>query len=321
LIVFFLLDSNKELKPLSFEGKVMGTSYKVILYGQEIQTSKQEINDIFENVNQEMSTYLSTSSISQINHIDLFEWYKVSKGFMSVLRFAIDLCNDTNGVYDVSVGRLVNTWGFGPNEVSDITQEEENKILNEIGCDSVQIDQESVRKLKNVYLDFSSIAKGYAIDLVHLELLSDTSIESHYIELGGEIRTSSLKRNKMPWVVGIEDPEDPNNFLIKLKSNQFNNFSVATSGDYRNFRVVDRQLVSHTFNIKQGKPKKYSKSSVTVVAENAMTADALATALNAMEVEEAIKYSNINNIKAIFISDQNKQTYLIFSNSMSKIVK
>ena len=299
----------------------MGTSYKVILYGQEIQTSKQEINDIFENVNQEMSTYLSTSSISQINHIDLFEWYKVSKGFMSVLRFAIDLCNDTNGVYDVSVGRLVNTWGFGPNEVSDITQEEENKILNEIGCDSVQIDQESVRKLKNVYLDFSSIAKGYAIDLVHLELLSDTSIESHYIELGGEIRTSSLKRNKMPWVVGIEDPEDPNNFLIKLKSNQFNNFSVATSGDYRNFRVVDRQLVSHTFNIKQGKPKKYSKSSVTVVAENAMTADALATALNAMEVEEAIKYSNINNIKAIFISDQNKQTYLIFSNSMSKIVK
>jgi len=299
----------------------MGTTYKVILYGQEIQTSRQEVNDIFENVNQEMSTYLSTSSISQINNIDLFEWYKVSKGFTRVLNFAIDLCNDTNGIYDVSVGRLVNTWGFGPNEASDITQEEEKEILNEIGCDSVQIDQESVRKLKNVYLDFSSIAKGYAIDLVHLELLSDTSIESYYIELGGEIRTSSLKRNNIPWVVGIEDPEDPNNFLIKLKSNQFNNFSVATSGDYRNFRVFDQQLVSHTFNLQLGKPKKYSKSSVTVVAENAMKADALATALNAMKLEEAIKYSNINNVKAIFISNQNTQTDLIFSNSMSKIVK
>ncbi len=299
----------------------MGTTYKVILYGQEIQTSRQEVNDIFENVNQEMSTYLSTSSISQINNIDLFEWYKVSKGFTRVLNFAIDLCNDTNGIYDVSVGRLVNTWGFGPNEASDITQEEEKEILNEIGCDSVQIDQESVRKLKNVYLDFSSIAKGYAIDLVHLELLSDTGIESYYIELGGEIRTSSLKRNNIPWVVGIEDPEDPNNFLIKLKSNQFNNFSVATSGDYRNFRVFDQQLVSHTFNLQLGKPKKYSKSSVTVVAENAMKADALATALNAMKLEEAIKYSNINNVKAIFISNQNTQTDLIFSNSMSKIVK
>ena len=299
----------------------MGTSYKVILYGQEIQTSRQEVNDIFESVNQEMSTYLSTSSISQINNIDLFEWYKVSKGFARVLNFAIDLCNDTNGVYDVSVGRLVNTWGFGPNEASDITQEEEKKILNEIGCDSIQVDQESLRKLKNVYLDFSSIAKGYAIDLVHLELLSDTSIDSYYIELGGEIRTSSLKKDNIPWVVGIEDPEDPNNFLFKLKSNQFYNFSVATSGDYRNFRVFDQQLVSHTFNLKSGKPKKYSKSSVTVIAENAMKADALATALNAMKLEEAIKYSNINNVKAIFISNQNTQTDLIFSNSMSKIVK
>ena len=299
----------------------MGTSYKVILYGHEIQTSKQEIHDIFEDVNQEMSTYLATSSISQINNIDVFEWHKVSNGFISVLKFAIDLCNDTNGVYDVSLGKLVNTWGFGPNEASDLTQEEEENIMNEIGCDSIQIDQGSVRKVKDVYLDFSSIAKGYAIDLVHLELLSDTSIDSYYIELGGEIRTSSLKKDNIPWVVGIEDPKDPNNFLIKLESNKFNNFSVATSGDYRNFRVFDQKLVSHTFNIKLGKPKKYSKSSVTVVAENAMKADALATALNAMELEEAIKYSNINHIKAIFISSQNKQTDLIFSNSMSKIVK
>ena len=193
--------------------------------------------------------------------------------------------------------------------------------MNEIGCNSIQVDQGSVRKVKDVYLDFSSIAKGYAIDLVHLELLSDVSIKSYYIELGGEIRASSVKINKMPWVVGIEDPEDPNNFLIKLESNKFKNFSVATSGDYRNFRAFDQQLISHTFNVKLGKPKKYSKSSVTVIAENAMKADALATALNAMELEEAIKYSNINNIKAIFISDQEKQADLIFSNSMSKVVK
>ena len=160
----------------------MGTSYKVILYGQEIQTSKKEIHDIFENVNQEMSTYLTTSSISKINNIDVLEWHKVSNGFINVLKFAIDLCNYTNVVYDVSLGKLVNTWGFGPNEASDLTQEEEKNIMNEIGCDSIQIDQGSVRKVKDVYLDFSSIAKGYAIDLVHLELLSDESIESHYIE-------------------------------------------------------------------------------------------------------------------------------------------
>ena len=299
----------------------MGTTYKVILYGQDIQTSQIDISNIFERVNQEMSTYLRNSSISQINTRELFEWTKVSKGFIRVLKFAIDLCNATDGVYDISVGRLVNTWGFGPTEASLLTQDEEKSIVEDLGCDSVQVDQESVRRLKDVHLDFSSIAKGHAIDLVHLELLSDTSIESYYIELGGEIRTSSVKRHKMPWVVGIQDPEYLDNFLIKLESNMFKDFSVATSGDYRNFRVFDEQIVSHTFNTKLGKPKQYSKSSVTVIAENTMKADALATALNAMEQEEAIKYSNQNNIKAIFISNQNKQSNLIFSNSMSKIVK
>ena len=299
----------------------MGTTYKVILYGKDIKTSQIDINNIFERVNQEMSTYLANSSISQINTNDLFEWTKVSKGFINVLSFAIELCNATNGVYDVSVGRLVNTWGFGPTEASHLTQDEEKNIMEEVGCDSVQFNHESVRRLKEVHLDFSSIAKGYAIDLVHLELLSDTSIESHYIELGGEIRTTLIKRHKIPWVVGIQDPENTNNFLIKLESDMFKEFSVATSGDYRNFRVFDEQLISHTFNTKLGKPKVYSKSSVTVIAENAMKADALATALNAMEQEEAIKYSNLNNIKAIFISSQNKESNLIFSNSLLKIVK
>ena len=299
----------------------MGTTYKVILYGKDIQTSQIDINNIFERVNQEMSTYLANSSISQINTNDLFEWTKVSKGFINVLSFATELCNATDGVYDVSVGRLVNTWGFGPTEASPLTQDEEKNIMEEVGCDSVQFNHESVRRLKEVHLDFSSIAKGYAIDLVHLELLSDTSIESHYIELGGEIRTTLIKRHKIPWVVGIQDPENTNNFLIKLESDMFKEFSVATSGDYRNFRVFDEQLISHTFNTKLGKPKVYSKSSVTVIAENAMKADALATALNAMEQEEAIKYSNQNNIKAIFISSQNKESNLIFSNSLLKIVK
>ena len=159
----------------------MGTTYKVILYGQDIQTSQIDISNIFERVNQEMSTYLRNSSNSQINTRELFEWTKVSKGFIRVLKFAIDLCNATDGVYDISVGRLVNTWGFGPTEASLLTQDEEKSIVEDLGCDSVQVDQESVRRLKDVHLDFSSIAKGYAIDLVHLELLSDTSLSLIHI--------------------------------------------------------------------------------------------------------------------------------------------
>ena len=265
----------------------MGTTYKVILKGAELQTYDKQINNIFEQVNQEMSTYLDTSSISQINNKDLFEWTKVSENFKFVLSFALTLCKDTNGIYDVSVGRLVNTWGFGPYEANNPSTEDNQKMLNDIGCDSVEINQDSVRRMKDVHLDFSSIAKGYAIDLVHNKLISDKEIESHYIELGGEIRTSSIKESNTPWTVGIEDPEKPSNSIFKLQSNKFKEFAVATSGDYRNVRIFDKQLLSHTIDVDSGKPKKFSKSSVTVVANSAMTADALATALNAMEQKEA----------------------------------
>ena len=102
----------------------MGTTYKVILKGAELQTYDKQINNIFEQVNQEMSTYLDTSSISQINNKDLFEWTKVSENFKFVLSFALTLCKDTNGIYDVSVGRLVNTWGFGPYEANNPSTED-----------------------------------------------------------------------------------------------------------------------------------------------------------------------------------------------------
>ena len=306
---------------MTIKGEVMGTTYKVILKGAELQTYDKQINNIFEQVNQEMSTYLDTSSISQINNKDLFEWTKVSENFKFVLSFALTLCKDTNGIYDVSVGRLVNTWGFGPYEANNPSTEDNQKMLNDIGCDSVEINQDSVRRMKDVHLDFSSIAKGYAIDLVHNKLISDKEIKSHYIELGGEIRTSSIKESNTPWTVGIEDPEKPSNSIFKLQSNKFKEFAVATSGDYRNVRIFDKQLLSHTIDVDSGKPKKFSKSSVTVVANSAMTADALATALNAMEQKEALRYANLNDINTIFLSHENNKTNLILSNSMLKIVK
>jgi len=322
LLAVFLIDTNKDTHdPLLIEGQVMGTSYKIILYGDNISTSKETIHSIFEEVNQEMSTYIKDSTITKLNTFKLFEWLTVSDDFMEVLEFALDLCVHTHGVYDVSVGKLVNINGFGPKTEHNLINKDKKEILDQIGCDSIETKKSSVRRLRNVHLDFSSIAKGYAIDLVHKALLSDISIKSHYVELGGEIRTSLMKLKDTPWVVGIENPQNPNKAVLELRSNLLQEFSIATSGDYRNFRVDDGEAFSHTINTKTGKPKRFSKSSITVLSETAMKADALATALNAMKLEKAIHYSNENDINAVFLTNQNGKVHLIFSKSMAKIVK
>ena len=301
----------------------MGTTYKVILYGKNISLSANEIHNTFDQVNHEMSAYLKNSSVSRVNNRDIFEWSEVSQDFINVLTYAITLCNKTKGAYDVSIGRLVNHWGFGVDIKNKYTKQEMVFYEDQIGCDSVEISDNdlSVRRVRDVHLDFSSIAKGYAIDLVHKRILQDNDVESHFIELGGEIRSTSFKANNTPWVVGIEDPKQLNRFLLKLESNAFNNFSVATSGDYRNFRIVDNRNISHTLNTQTREPKKYSKSSVTVVSDSTMKADALATALNSMELDKAVTFSNENKINAVFLNSKINDADLIFSNTLAKIVK
>ena len=308
-------------EPLTIEGSIMGTTYKVITYGNNDSISKEEIHNIFAEVNEQMSTYSKDSLISQLNNNSLFEWLEVSEGFIEVLNYALSLCIATDGAYDVSIGKLVNLNGFGPTIKDNSYKLNEREVLDQVGCDSTEIDGLYVRRLKDVYLDFSSIAKGYAIDLVHEALVSNNDIKSHYIELGGEIRTSYMKLQNSPWKVGIENPENPNKPFITLDSNIVNNFSLATSGDYRNFKIDNGKVITHTLITKTGKPKEFSKTSVTVLSETAMKSDALATALNAMELQKAILYSNKNSINAIFFSQENGKTKVIFSKSMEELVK
>ena len=322
LVTLTFLDFKKETDiPLTIQGSIMGTTYKVVTYGENNSISKEKIHDIFSGVNKEMSTYLNDSLISQINKSALSEWVGVSENFIEVLNFALSLCFNTNGAYDVSIGRLVNLHGFGPATKDRSYKQNDKELLDQVGCDSIETEGLFVRRLKDVHLDFSSLAKGYAIDLVHEDLVLNKDINTHYIELGGEIRTSYMKLNNRPWIVGIESPENPNKPFITLNSNIVDSFALATSGDYRNIKIDNDSVITHTLITKTGKPKKFSKSSVTVLSETAMKSDALATALNAMELEQAILYSNKNNINVIFFSRLDEETEVIFSNSMAKLVK
>ena len=301
----------------------MGTSYSLAVYSDEdTQNTFSKVSNILENVNQEMSTYIVNSSISQINQAEIDKWITVSRDFLDVLTYAIDLCYQSNGVYDVSIGKLVNIWGFGPDTVDNKpTEDELNYLSSQVGCDSIILDDNnlSIKKVRDVSLDFSSIAKGFAIDKAYDFLVTQKQLKSFFIEIGGEIRASTFKYEKQPWKAGIIDPLEQQKIVYAFSSSDFNSFALATSGDYRNVRVFENQKLSHTIDTISGVPSNYSQKSVSVIAENAMMADALATALNAMPLNEAIEYSNRNRLYVLFITEEENSPKLLFSDELQRV--
>ena len=301
----------------------MGTSYRLAVYSDEdTQNTFSKVSNILENVNQEMSTYIVNSSISQINQAEIDKWITVSRDFLDVLTYAIDLCYQSNGVYDVSIGKLVNIWGFGPDTVDNKpTEDELNYLSSQVGCDSIILDDNklSIKKVRDVSLDFSSIAKGFAVDKAYDFLITQKQLKSFFIEIGGEIRATTFKYEKQPWKAGIIDPLEQQKILYAFSSSDFNSFALATSGDYRNVRVFENQKLSHTIDTISGVPSNYSQKSVSVIAENAMMADALATALNAMPLNEAIEYSNRNRLYVLFITEEENSPKLLFSDELQRV--
>ena len=301
----------------------MGTSYSLAVYSDEdTQNTFSKVSNILENVNQEMSTYIVNSSISQINQAGIDKWITVSRDFLDVLTYAIDLCYQSNGVYDVSIGKLVNIWGFGPDTVDNKpTEDELNYLSSQVGCDSIILDDNnlSIKKVRDVSLDFSSIAKGFAIDKAYDFLVTQKQLKSFFIEIGGEIRATTFKYEKQPWKAGIIDPLEQQKIVYAFSSSDFNSFALATSGDYRNVRVFENQKLSHTIDTISGVPSNYSQKSVSVIAENAMMADALATALNAMPLDEAIEYSNRNRLYVLFITEEENSPKLLFSDELQRV--
>ncbi len=301
----------------------MGTSYSLAVYSDEdTQNTFSKVSNILENVNQEMSTYIVNSSISQINQAEIDKWITVSRDFLDVLTYAIDLCYQSNGVYDVSIGKLVNIWGFGPDTVDNKpTEDELNYLSSQVGCDSIILDDNnlSIKKVRDVSLDFSSIAKGFAIDKAYDFLVTQKQLKSFFIEIGGEIRATTFKYEKQPWKAGIIDPLEQQKIVYAFSSSDFNSFALATSGDYRNVRVFENQKLSHTIDTISGVPSNYSQKSVSVIAKNAMMADALATALNAMPLNEAIEYSNRNRLYVLFITEEENSPKLLFSDELQRV--
>jgi thiamine biosynthesis lipoprotein len=316
LLIFSCSSPQKEI--VSIKGNTMGTTYNVKFLPItnnpiEIEENYIIIEKILKDINQQMSTYIPSSEISTFNQLQSTDWFKISEDFGNVLKKSFNYYEMSDGHYDITVMPLVNLWGFGPEIFeSPPTQALIDSVMIFIGQDLIELENQKIRKKDpRVQIDLSSIAKGYAVDKIFNTL---NKYEDLFIEIGGEIRTRSKNKD---WKIGINTPSITNfendiELVITL-----NNLSIATSGNYRNFYIIDDKFYHHEINPKTGYPISSNLGSISIISDKScLDADGLSTMFYTIEKDLARDMvENLDNIESLSIIVNSDKTFTKVSSS------
>lgn len=283
------------LGPDTIAGNTMGTSYSVKLYQDSDPVPLERLGELIESeldsVNAQMSTYIEDSELSRFNASKSTDWFPVSLETAQVVQLALEIHEQTQGRFDVTVGPLVNLWGFGPSQGAKKIPDrvEVERLLESVGSGKLEarLDSPALRKKNpNLHVDLSGIAKGHGVDRL-AAVLDELKIASYMVEVGGEIRAKGRRGDGRPWQIGIESPIEDRRELLQVVS--LLDRSLATSGDYRNLRQIEDRKFSHFIDPVTGWPAQTTIASATVLAEDCATADAIATGLMASELSQALE--------------------------------
>ena len=295
----------------SIQGATMGTYYRV-QYKREggCFSGRTDVDGLLLAFNQSLSTYIKDSEITLFNNSVGYGFYPVSSRFGGVLETANAVWDQSGGAFDVTVGPLVNLWGFGPvNSNALPASAAQAEAFASVGMQHLEllrafegsIEIFSVRKnVPDLYLDFSALAKGLGVDEI-AQSLQALGCANFMVDIGGEVRAHGLSPKARPWRIGIEAPDATRRGIIQ-RVLQLTNQSVATSGDYRNFRVVEGVRVDHVIDPRSGKPADNSVVSVTVVHEQAMWADAYATTLMVLGADAGMQLAEKLSLSVLVIT-------------------
>ncbi|MFK8009973.1 MAG: FAD:protein FMN transferase [Saprospiraceae bacterium] len=314
LVLFFSCQNEHQVstpKFLKIAGETMGTTYHITYEDSLGRNFKEEVDSILVEINQAVSTYIPDSDISKFNQnqeINSFDPY-----FRDVTLASQKIFQETEGFFDPTVMPLVNYWGFGYTEKKAITEVDSfrvDSLKSLIGFEKIKINCDGTtlglicgfsKKNPNTQLDFSAIAKGYAVDVV-ANFFQEKNSKNYLVEIGGELRTLGKNSKGKIWTTAINTPKinaqlNEYEAIIKVK-----NKAIATSGNYRNFHEVNGEWYGHEINPKTGFPEKSNLLSVTIMADDCMSADAYATAMMVMGLEKSKALTEkLNNIDAFFI--------------------
>jgi thiamine biosynthesis lipoprotein len=286
---------------VTLSGETMGSSWTVKIAGH-LPASTDElragVQARFDAVNQALSTYRADSALSRFNDDTTGEWVDVDPELGAVLGFALSLAELSGGAYDVTVGPLVNLWGFGPdpatNRVPAPAAIEAARAL--VGWRKVKVDvtAQRARKEPGVRIDLSSLGKGRGVDRV-AEYLDGRGVTNYLIDLSGKLRARGRNPERAPWRVEVEKPTadvSSANVEIDPQIIVLHDDSVATAGDYRRFFESSGRHYSHIIDPRTGWPVTHGTVSATSIAPDCLRADAVATVLMAMPPDDAMTLAN-----------------------------
>lgn len=306
--ILLLASCSDEQRPVvHLQGQTMGTTYNVKYLldeaetnGVDAQTLQSEIDARLVVVNKLMSTYDPTSELSRFNQYRFTDNFNVSPDTLLVVNEALRLAKLSGGVLDVTVGPLVNLWGFGPTKRPEKvpSQSDIDAIGEYVGFSKLSTTPTGLKKSHPMlYVDLSTIAKGYGVDEV-ASILEQYGIVDYLVEIGGEMRVRGERGDGSEWLIAIEKPVTTERAVQKVVS--IGTHAVATSGDYRNYYEDNGVRYSHLIDPTTGAPITHNLVSVTVIHASSMTADGLATAFNVMGWDKAIEIAEQEQL-AVFL--------------------
>lgn len=300
-VALTIFSCQKEPQNTKYSGPIFGTYFNVTYYSESETNYETSIDSIFEVINGSLSTYWPESDISKFNRNEFVE---IDGHFKTVFKASKKIFKETKGVFDPTIGNVVNAWNFGPDENKFLTDSSTiSQLMTHVGFDKVIMLEDRFIKPDSVYLDFNAIAKGYAIDVV-AEFLQANGVSNYLVDIGGDLRAGGINQvSKQPWSIGVDDPNfDGSQSYSKVIP--LTNKGMATSGVYRKFKVDDSgNRYAHIINTATGYPTKTKVLSVSVIAPNAMLADGYATAFQAMGIEATRDFLEFHpELQVYFIS-------------------
>ncbi|MCO5257219.1 MAG: FAD:protein FMN transferase [Lentimicrobium sp.] len=274
------------LKEVKLNGMAQGTYYAITYYDEEGRNFQPAIDSFFRAFDMSASVYLKESVISRFNNND--STAVADDAFTYVFKKAQEVSEMTDGAFDITTMPLTNAWGFGFTDAMKLSQEQVDSILPLVNYRNISLENGRLIKADPaIMIDYNAIAQGYSADLIG-KMLETEGIKNYLIDVGGEVLARGAKPGGKLWRVGIEKPAGEGDetrtvdVVVKLKDK-----ALASSGNYRRYFVKDGVKYSHTIDPKTGYPVTHSLLSVSVLADDCITADAFATAFMVMGVEKS----------------------------------
>ena len=310
--LIFISCSQNNIQQYAIYGHTQGTTYVVKYNHTDNVIQKKSIDSLLHNIDLSMSSYIENSLISFINQGDDVV---LDSLITQVLNRAIAICNETNGMFDITVAPLVDYWGFGPEKIRRYP-EKIDVSFDVIGCDKIVIKNKKLIKSDSVSIDLNGIAQGFTVDYLS-QYLFDNNINDFMVEVGGEIYCADDNLGA-GWKIGIDEPTDLKrdfSFILNLK-----NVALATSGSYRNYYYDDSLKISHTINPKTFRPARNELISTTILHSDRMSADAYATACMSFGLKGAQDFLKTNNITGCLIYIDDGDTLAYFTSKFSSFL-